>query len=378
MQSTDQLEKASSEFGHNGQLTASGELDPKPKDASHSLDEPLAKLDCPTAEKDEPNKISVGGKKSTVEKNVREKIMCCECRMIVSKPNYARHVREYHPNLVRCLYNNCALYFDSVAERQQHLEQAHKNSRTFMKKRSCISVNKVAENCPLLAHKVASVVKCDVCKVTIRKDKLQSHLKMHQPKLKCAIRQCDSNFATKAEKRRHEEQVHAIKIPSLKKGLKRCMFCMKWYAHNRLNEHITRQHKDEAIKCDFGISCPKFFKTMSEKNEHFLKVHAAGRQELKCIYCSKMVFGKGQLLKHISRKHAEIRIRCKLVGCGQYFLSQVECDKHFYEEHVVKDGSLKWFQCSNCSFKSIRKWNLEKHFLRLHNIPPSGKRAMNM
>lgn len=365
MQSTDQLEEATSEFGHNGQLTASGELDPKPKDASPCLEEPLAKLDCPTAEKDKPNKISRGGKKSTVKKYVRDSIMCCECKIMTSKPNYSRHVKDYHPNLVRCLYNNCAFYFKSVAERGQHLEQAHKNSRTFGRKRFCNS--KVADNCPLLADKVASVVKCDVCKLTIRKDKLQSHLKMHQPKFKkCSIKQCDATFATKAEKQRHEEQLHDdIKIPSLDKGPKRCMFCMKWYAHKRLNAHITRQHK-EAIKCDFGITCPKFFKSMSEKNEHFLKVHAAGRQELKCIYCSKMVLGKVLLRSHITRKHAEIRIRCKFAGCGQYFLSQVECDEHFCEKHMGNDGIFKWWHCSNCRFKSRRKWNLEAHFLRLH------------
>lgn len=121
MQSPDQLENTTSEFSHTGQLTASGVLDPKPKDASHSLEEPLAKLDRPTAEKDKHRQFLGGETKSTAKKTTsRGSVECCECKKIITRANYSRHVKKMHVNGVKCLYGHCALHFKSVKKKEQH------------------------------------------------------------------------------------------------------------------------------------------------------------------------------------------------------------------------------------------------------------------
>lgn len=352
-QCADQLqENTRSGFGHDGQLAVKRALDLQPENASNSLDEPHTKRDCPSeAEKNEPAKI-IHSEKSAGKKPLCEQVECYKCKTMVTKGNFARHFKRAHPNLVRCSYK-CTLYFDSDAERQQHEVHTHHPIETLInkaKEKMCHSETrkKKADWQNVAEDIVRKEVECGICKLMIRSDKLQYHLKFHQLIFRCAIKQCVSFFATEAEKRQHEVRMHADQVPpSPITKRNRCISCLKWFENlSSLNEHVE-SHRSRAIKCDFSSCDSVIFKTKTEKDEHFLRVHAAGKLEIKCVYCGKMYLGRALLQQHIRRQHAAIKIMCKFFHCGLHFLSQVECDEHFREEHAEKER-LKMWQCPKC------------------------------
>jgi hypothetical protein len=142
-----------------------------------------------------------------------------------------------------------------------------------------------------------------------------------------------------------------------------------------LSNHIKIQHK-EAIKCDFYKNCPNYFHTESEKNKHILEVHTEGLQRNltpeQCIYCGKICNVKYCLRLHVTKNHADIRIKCRSKGCVVYFLSQKESDKHFLQVHQHAE-SLKRWQCPVCSYKTNMKVHWRQHLNQIHGNKVTAK-----
>jgi hypothetical protein len=197
---------------------------------------------------------------------------------------------------------------------------------------------------------------CHICrKIYSNRNRFKHHMEnVHEFNLiRCNRRACVSYFLNEIERQKHEVQVHHGSEE------KKCIFCGNFYPlpHN-LVAHVKRCHK-EAIRCDFNSRCTAWFHTKTEKDEHIHQVHNL-RPEMKCVYCGKICRDVDVLRSHINHSHAEVIIKCRFSGCGLYFLSQTESDKHFCQEHLVKE-SLKKFHCPKCRFKTTKKKLLTDH-----------------
>jgi hypothetical protein len=112
-------------------------------------------------------------------------------------------------------------------------------------------------------------IRCVMCRKMFGKSNLSTHMKnIHKSVIRCKILSCVSYFYTEAERLEHEVQVHKVGQWT------KCNYCENWFENRRKYcIHVTKYHKDKAIKCDFGGQCSKIFNSKSEKDKHILQVH---------------------------------------------------------------------------------------------------------
>ena len=115
---------------------------------------------------------------------------------------------------------------------------------------------------------------------------------------------------------------------------KYCNVCGKSFASAiRLQTHIKSTHNEDKTACH---ECGKYVKS-SQLNAHMNNTH----RDFKCHHCDYATKYITELGDHLMRKH-EISVNYKKIE-AKYF-------------------------CSVCDFKTARKYNLEIHESRQHNI----------
>jgi KRAB domain-containing zinc finger protein len=135
----------------------------------------------------------------------------------------------------------------------------------------------------------------------------------------------------------------------------------------KLLYHYRLKHKTllaNAFKCKFH--CRKYFLTEAHCEEHIASAHKRPmRAEVTCLYCNKICIDKHVLNSHIHRNHSAVKILCKFLGCGQYFHTQTEANKHFELQHKKMEENKK-YRCLKCNFRSAYKDDVKNHISRMH------------
>jgi len=256
---------------------------------------------------------------------------CVYCNCCITIKSLSRHVKEFHSKeAIKCNFHQyCPTYFLTVEEREKHILENHK---TESKTKMCIYCKKVVVHLPghIRSRHKSQAIKCNFNGL------------------------CATYFLSYEEKQKHIALVH-------RNNCIKCIYCEKMLKKSQ-SEHMNRHHKDVAIKCNFHFHCPTYFYTEEERDEHVLKVHQTAKpaKEVKCIYCEKKFLFGGNLSQHISLKHSDVKIKCQLFHCSQYFLNQEEKEKHFQETHAEGE-KLKKYKCDLCTFKSSFKSSLKLH-----------------
>jgi hypothetical protein len=267
-------------------------------------------------------------------------VRCVYCdRGYLNNDLLSSHLSQFHRNIVmKCNYTKCGTYFQCEADRQKHVEEKHQ-----------------------LGDKTKKCVYCD--KVFEDKRYLRIHSKrMHKNiMIKCKYLICGSYFKCEADHLQHVEEIH-----KQRENTKKCVHCNKWV--QQMSEHVKNHHNHVNIKCNFSRNCGSYFKNESDREEHSKKVHLSVKvkQKVDCIYCGKPYPHTSAMGKHIKLMHSLIAIRCSIIYCPKYFITQEDCNKHFMEIHSEKE-KLRKIVCPQCNFKTGSKYYLTRHIKEFHN-----------
>jgi hypothetical protein len=169
------------------------------------------------------------------------------------------------------------------------------------------------------------------------------------PTVQSEISRNDENDVSGERERNHYRR----EVPSV------CIYCNQGFPTLRaMHIHVKTFHTSiDIFKCSM---CRIYFKTLQEKQDHFLKVHTAKNQ--KCIYCNSARFSTVKGLEyHIESCHGSEFLRCSYKHCREYFRSEEEKIEHIQKRHVQKIT----VKCPFCSFKQDPT-TVEEHIKNIH------------
>jgi len=325
----------------------------------------------------------------------RDRKNCVYCAKAIPLKSLSRHVKKLHKNeAIKCnFHQTCERFFLSTDERDKHIFEDHKNGSTakicIYCKKKVFELHKhvrlhheseaircdFAKTCAAYFHseqdrqnhvarvhgrKSNNFVKCIYCDKMVTNLFQHVHIYHKSQAIKCNFNgHCATYFHSQKDRKKHVAQVHGEN--SIK-----CIYCEKMLKKDQL-QHMKNCHKDVAIKCDFLKSCPNYFRTEEERDEHVLKVHQTAKptEEIKCLYCEKVFHIRNSYFKHVRLKHRQVMVKCDLFKCSTFFHTREEKEKHFQETHA-KAEDFKIHKCNFCSFKSISTNNVKLHVAKKH------------
>jgi KRAB domain-containing zinc finger protein len=273
---------------------------------------------------------------------------CYFCNMkSTAYPVINDHIRKKHPNshktLYKCDYIACLhLYFNSEEEKNTHREEQHSSNRYGKKVELCIYCGKVFMNSKNLGGHMAHAHKNIV--------------------VRCNYLSCSEYLKSEADRQQHLEEKHQFD-----QNKKYCIYCDKWVTHQYLETHVSRCHKNVAIKCNYPVNCFTYFRSESDRDDHIKSVHLQVNvdRNVVCKFCGTTCSKEKSLALHIRKQHKHI-IKCNFSNrCGEYFETRGEYEKHFQENHLEKEKSKK-ILCPKCSYKTDKNHYLVQHFELMH------------
>lgn len=274
--------------------------------------------------------------------------------------NQSNGAVEVHQNRRRIHCKVCRVEFSSKEDKKKHQEDVHS---LIMDRR------RLTKKPQRVEHQIKhGLRKCEFCIKTSRTyptGRMLEHLrKFHEGEtfVRCSYLLCSTFFRSEEEKQKHEELIHAGANKT------KCIFCNLFFPNSTMTSHLKYSHKSQypnAFKCTFP--CSTYFLTELERDRHIDSVHKKLklRQEVECIYCNKLCTDKILLRNHIRICHSDVKIRCKMQQCNQFFLTQTQSDAHYNEVHRKREEKKK-LRCSECDFRSNKLSNVKKHAIRNH------------
>ncbi|XP_075225728.1 zinc finger E-box-binding homeobox 2-like [Lycorma delicatula] len=163
--------------------------------------------------------------------------------------------------------------------------------------------------------------------------------------------------------------------------------CSKVYKH----EQSLRNHKmfecgltllqDRPYKCD---ACPRTYSSIQSLYQH-KRLECGKEPQFPCYFCGYKFTRKGNLQRHMSRKHplsffaavlllrlqptspsAERKYICE--SCPRAYLNYESLVRH----KRLECGKEPQFPCKFCGYRATQKTNLKRHVIFKHpNIVPS-------
>ena len=207
---------------------------------------------------------------------------------------------------------------------------------------------------------------------------------------------CDEPFATKADYKDHEADIH------VREGMIVCPYenCDKKYkatetryGQSRLIvRHIERHKEKERTKEYVCSECGKTFKNKRSLLPHmqihrgiknvpcdkcgqmfcsksFLWSHKmqskCGAEEVVCPTCGKKCSNKYYLKRHLLQHTAERQFKCPFEGCGKSFF-----DQHVMKSHEKIHLDIKDYQCPICPKQFRQGQQLKVHVKRHQGVSP--------
>ena len=197
--------------------------------------------------------------------------------------------------------------------------------------------------------KINQHIKCSSCGYrTETKDRMNKHITQQHKEQNVKIINCIS-FTSKQRMKSHIEG---------KKPLK-CNDCGAAFSQkSKINGHIDSVHEgNNPIKCN---ECDKTFSRKQHLKIHIDSVHE-GKKPLKCYECDKTFSLKHHLKKHFEAVHEGRKpFQCKI--CDSNFSHKEHLKRHIESVHEGK----KPFKCNKCDVAFSQKGHMIRHIVSVH------------
>nr|CAI5830846.1 unnamed protein product [Callosobruchus analis] len=243
-------------------------------------------------------------------------------------------------------------------------------------------------------HLIASVTnkihECSRCAFkTVIKATLAKHIKKH-PKIadsnnlpetvdshklsKCI--HCNAIYKHKIGLDDHILRQHPELIASVSSKMHECTHCaFKTVLKANLALHML-EHHETADRCKFStcVHCNTTFIHKQALSDHILTKHpesigSVSSQIYECTLCAFRTVSKPDLDRHMV-KHPETEDRCTFkacVHCNATFKSKTALNDHTLKKHPESIGSVSSkniYECTQCSFKTVKRSDLARHMLK--------------
>nr|CAH7716504.1 unnamed protein product [Callosobruchus chinensis] len=173
----------------------------------------------------------------------------------------------------------------------------------------------------------------------------------------------------------HIVRKHPDFLESVKRKIHECSQCMyKTVFKPSFKRHLL-MHGDIGCSEQQSICehCNAAFKSKRLLDAHIVKQHpkfiASVTSKIhKCSYCTYKTIRRQSLNKHMMETHPDHAASVKITPCKHCtmtFNSKYDLDDHIVRKHQEFIGSVtrKVFECSYCSYKTVRTNKSEKHIL---------------
>jgi len=357
-------------------------------------------------------------------------ISCLFCKKIIKgKGNYSKHLSRFHKHEgFKCKFLLCAGIFKTKKLLEDHLKKKHRveggkpiecnlcniwySSKmslgthvrrkhlnyTDPKKNSCLFCPDGFESKSSLYkhteknHKLEAI-KCQKqrCKYFFKtKEQMKEHFEKKHENICKFCRSTFTNYSLLASHlfnshfeqkckfgkcnfytdSRDELEKHVKEKHDKEKKTCECIYCgQRFVKKNYRVRHTSKMHAKIAIRCTEYKKCMDFFKTVSEMENHLKEAHKKAerhKQSVICLFCQKTIWDKATYVIHIKTHHSEEAFRCKQRTCFTFFKSEAELQKHYEDKHIEN------FFCALCDYASSTR-NLMKMHFENHHFPKNKK-----
>jgi len=290
-------------------------------------------------------------------------VKCNICKIWISKSYLKRHLwKKHRVEQVKIKCEFCPESFDSKCNLYLHTRASHKTVAIECRLYQCQIYFKSNEE--MENHFVNShEINCKFCRSIFTNNKVYyKHLKKMHLEKKCKFSLCAFYTKSKVELEKHVSEKHCSKSGKHSE----CVYCGKYFAENHKNivAHIRRNHSEIAIWCD-KRGCGIFFKTQDDLDKHKKEAHKKVekiKKSVECLYCQKTMCDKQSYVSHIKYHHSKEAIRCKNKRCFTFFKSEEDRQKHNEEKHAEN------FCCALCDYNASSKFSIKIH-VQQHHLP---------
>ncbi|VEN37676.1 unnamed protein product [Callosobruchus maculatus] len=213
---------------------------------------------------------------------------------------------------------------------------------------------------------------------TVRKGYLRQHILTHSNYKLYTCTHCDAKFKRKVTLNDHIIREHPDFATSVNSTVYECTSCTyKSTVRSQINRHMSVHSETPQTQTLFTCKhCNATFKTKRALDGHVVEKHpefitSVSRKMHECKICFYKTIHSYKLNMHMS-KHPETASSYKLsrcVHCEATFKTKTALDEHVFKKHpdFAAPVDKKIFECSQCSFRTVRKSYLRKHMLTHSN-----------
>nr|CAI5821517.1 unnamed protein product [Callosobruchus analis] len=327
-------------------------------------------------------------------------ITCTHCEAkFKSKQKLDEHTLKKHPDLIasvsskihECIYCTYKTTRKDVFLRHmedhpeaedsyQHSTCIHCNA-VFKRKRS-LDDHIVRKHPDFIAFVSSKIHECTHCSYkTAMKANLNHHMLKH-PETADSYRyiacvHCNATYKTKKSLDDHTIRKHPDSITCITSKVHKCAYCTyKTTVKGHFTEHMMLEHHETADRCKFStcVHCNTTFIHKQALSDHILTKHpesigSVSSQIYECTLCAFRTVSKPDLDRHMV-KHPETEDRCTFkacVHCNATFKSKTALNDHTLKKHPESIGSVSSkniYECTQCSFKTVKRSDLARHMLK--------------
>ncbi|VEN37685.1 unnamed protein product, partial [Callosobruchus maculatus] len=177
----------------------------------------------------------------------------------------------------------------------------------------------------------------------------------------------------------HILKKHPEFVTSITRKIYKCSKCVyQTTVKNHFNDHMS-VHPETATSC-ICIYCNTPLKSKRALDDHVVRKHPdlatpVGRKIFECTECSYRTIQKSYLANHMLT-HFKTFSSYKLstcVHCSATFKSTRGLDDHVVKNHpnFITSIARKIHECAKCGYKTILKYDYDKHNATVHPETPS-------
>ncbi len=313
-------------------------------------------FECALCQKSYSRQPSLDRHMNSVHFGIRFKCHICGLAL-VSKTVLQRHILTVHEGARPFSCAQCDKIFTSSLALKYHINTYHISDKPNLKCNKCEKVFSgiIQFKARSVRHGAEKRHKCNTCcKSFFLKQELQTHERVHRPKVNsfnCNL--CEKPFTSYTGRRYHLKYYHGL---GNTKSLY-CVFCDKQCkTKQNLYDHIQRLIKEKSFQCELS---PLTFNSNTEKKLHML-IHTR-EKPYQCKVCNFSCCTSSSLKMHLTRHSVQKRYHC--VFCNKGFPRQA-----LLWEHNLLEIGERWYKCQVCKNEFTSNSQLLAH-CKTH-LPP--------
>nr|CAI5830836.1 unnamed protein product [Callosobruchus analis] len=269
---------------------------------------------------------------------------CTHCTYITTRKDmFARHMLEHPETASTCIH--CNAVFKRKRNLDDHIVRKHPDFIAFVS---------------------SKIHECTHCSYrTAMKANLDHHMLKH-PETADRCLHCEATFKRKTGLDNHVIRKHPHFIASVSSKMHECTYCTyKTTMKSNFAKHLLK-HSHKLSKC---IHCNAIYKHKIGLDDHILRQHpeliaSVSSKMHECTHCAFKTVLKANLALHMLEHH-ETADRC--VHCNATFKSKTALNDHTLKKHPESIGSVSSkniYECTQCSFKTVKRSDLARHMLK--------------